>query len=444
MSRQPWHPVRRFSLLVTMLGCILACLSFPGLSLALELGTPEIHGYGTLGWLHDDQSQSAFVRDINQRAKDSLPDDQSWWNNDAWLRDSRLGLQASMRLSPELSVMSQVVLRDQITRDFGYYVDWALLAWTPLPETQLRLGRVGYDLFLISEQRNMGYGYPWIRPPVEFYGWIPLYSLDGADLSHALLVNGSRWRFKIQGGRSTGIGIPMDDDLYALSLDRLYVATLAYEKGPWQIKMGHSGLHLNREAKPLSGLHDALDGLAGAGLPAVEAQAAEYRRNMSFGGSDITLSTLGVVFDNKDWLVQAELGRVSAAIDMSTNHDMGYLAVARRLGDWTPYAMASAIRPHDAPYSASFNWGDGLPAALADGLNGLQQAAITAINSSRIDQETYTLGLRYDFNPWAALKWQWDSTRIHPDGYLMRPGTLLARSKPMTVQGISVALDFVF
>ncbi|MBF0262172.1 MAG: hypothetical protein HQL97_10105 [Magnetococcales bacterium] len=433
----------RSNLIIGMVAFMLSWLHTTT-SPALELQPPQLHGYGTLGWVHDDHARSAFVRDTNQSPKDTLPDDRSWFNNDSWLRDSRLGLQASMRLSPELSLMSQVVLRDQITRDFGYYVDWALLAWNPLPETQLRVGRVGYDLFLISEQRNMGYGYPWIRPPVEFHGWIPLFSLDGADISHAVVVNDARWRVKLQGGRSLGVGIPMDDDLYRLDLDRLFVATLAYEKGPWQVKIGHSRLHLNHEAKPLSPLHDALDGLAGSGLPAVEAQAAEYRRDMSFADSRITLSTLGVVYDNKDWLVQAELGRVSATIDMSTNHDMGYLAVARRLGNWTPYALSSAIRPHKPAYAATFNWGDGLPAGMADGLNGLQQVAITAINSSRMDQETYTLGLRYDVTPWAALKWQWDSTRIHPNGYLLRPGNLLDRSQPLSVQALSVALDFVF
>ncbi|MEO5346578.1 MAG: hypothetical protein H7834_09405 [Magnetococcus sp. YQC-9] len=417
---------------------------FPASGLAMGFENLQINGFGTLGWIHDDNATSAFVRDLNQRPKDSLPEDRSWFPNDSWLRDSRLGLQANLRLSSDLSVMTQMVLRNQITHNPGYHLDWALLAWTPMPDLDLRFGRVGYDLFLVSEQRNMGYGYPWIRPPVEFYGWIPLYSLDGFDGSYAWRSNAATWRFKVQGGRSIGIGVPMDEDLYRMTLDQAITATLTYEEGRWLFKAGHSHLRVASEAKPLTPLFNALDGLAGMGLPSVEAQAADLRRNMTFDASRIRLSTVGLVYDDKDWLVQAELGTVSSSIEMNVNHDIAYAGVAKRWGDWTPYTLISAIRPHHRAQSISSNWGDGLPANLEAALNGLQQASILAINSSRIHQETMSLGVRYDLNPWAALKWQWDGTHVHPNGYLLRPGTLLDGSQPLTVQAFSVSLDFVF
>ncbi|MBF0308157.1 MAG: hypothetical protein HQL56_01350 [Magnetococcales bacterium] len=411
---------------------------------AEDSGRWRINGYGTLGFNVDNSPTTAFVRDLNQRPKDSLPDDGAWFSNDAWLRDSRLGLQIGYQFTPTLSAMTQLVWRDQITTTFSHYVDWAYLAYKPKPEADIRLGRLGYDVFLMSEQRHLGYGYPWARPPVEFYGWIPLYAVDGVDLAYTLAGNPERWRFKTQIGRSIGIGIPMDEEVYSLESDRLLTATLTRESGPWLIKAGYSHLNIRTEAKPLAPLHPALDAVGELGLPGVSAEAANYRRNMRFKDAEMAFRTLGISYDDKEWLVQAEAGTVTSSIEMNVNNDMAYAGLSRRLGDWTPYLMVGAIRPHVDVYTAAANWGEGLPPEVAEGLNGLQSAAITALNSSRIHQETLTLGLRWDFDSRAAVKWQWDTTHIHPNSYLLRPGFFIDRSQDMTVQSFTVNLDFMF
>ena len=42
-------------------------------------------------------------------------------------------------------------------------------------------------MFLASDYRKVSYANPWIRPPVEFYDLVPLFSVDGADAAY-------RWR----------------------------------------------------------------------------------------------------------------------------------------------------------------------------------------------------------------------------------------------------------
>ncbi|MBF0429326.1 MAG: hypothetical protein HQL94_10420 [Magnetococcales bacterium] len=413
-----------------------------------DFGRLHFMGYGTLGFNQDDnRPNSTFLRDISQRPRDSFTTS-SWLTDDAWLRDSRLGLQIGYQFTPTVSAVSQVVVRNQVSPKLTHFVDWTYLAINPLPELDTRIGRIGYDVFLMSEQRNMSYSYPWVRPPVEFYGWIPLYSVDGADLAYTLRDQETQWRFKLQAGHSPGLGVPIgtDDNFYVKS-NKILAATVTRENGPWLLKAGYSHVAISREADPLVNmLFNDLDSVTALQIQTangdVSGEAAELRRNMTWKNSHMNYFTLGATYDKNDLLAQAELGAVFSSIDMSMNHSMAYVGLAKRMDDWTPYLLVSGIRPHDKAYSASYNWGDGLPPPFAGPLNGLQAGAITALNSTRIHQETLSLGLRWDFNSRAAIKWQLDSTHVHPYGYLLRPTTDV--SQALHVNLLSVNLDFTF
>lgn len=412
----------------------------------IGFGRWYVMGYGTLGLNADDgHPKSAFMRDITQREQDSSTAS-TLITDDAWKRDTRLGLQVVYQMTPTVSAVSQVVLRDQVSSKLTHFIDWTFLSFNPTPDVDVRIGRVGYDVFLMSEQRNLGYSYPWVRPPVEFYGWVPLYSVDGGDLAYNLTDRGTRWRFKIQGGKSPGLGVPIDrDDIFYVESDKIIAATVTREHGPWLLKVGYSYVNVSSDADPLEsrlGLFSALDGVAQMDIPTVSADAQALRRNMTWKDSWMHYYTVGIVYDQKDWLMHAELGKVVSSIDMSMNSTMAYAALARRLGDWTPFVMVSGIRPSVGVHSASALWGDGLPDAVQGPLNALQAGANQALNSTRMNQETYGLGLRWDFNSRAALKWQWDATHVRANSYLLRPTTDV--SQDLHVNQLSVNLDFIF
>ncbi|MBF0420748.1 MAG: hypothetical protein HQL78_11365 [Magnetococcales bacterium] len=426
---------------------ILLLLFFPGDGAADgNAGRWHVMGYGTLGLNADDgHPKASFIRDITQREQDSSTTS-SLITDDAWKRDTRLGLQVVFQVTPTVSVVSQGVLRDQVSSKLTHYIDWTFLAFNPVPEVDARIGRVGYDVFLMSEQRNLGYSYPWVRPPVEFYGWVPLYSVDGGDLAYNLTNQGSRWRFKIQGGSSPGLGVPIDrDDIFYVTSDKIFSATVTREQGPWQLKVGYSYVNVSSEADPLEfrlGLFTALDGVAAMDIPTISADARNLRRQMTWKDSRMNIYTIGMVYDQKDWMVQAELGKVVSSIDMSMNGTMAYAVVARRLGDWTPFVLVSGIRPGVGVHSASIPWGEGLPEGVQGPLNALQAGANQALNSTRMNQETFGLGLRWDANSRVALKWQWDATHVRANSYLLRQS--LDVSQDVHVNQLSVNLDFTF
>lgn len=97
-------------------------------------------------------------------------------------RDNKIGLQFYRRLGDDLSITTQL-----IAKGFDSYFDvnasWGFLSWNAKPDFTVRAGRLVIPLFMLSEYLEVGYAYPWVRPPMEMYSGVPLSSWSGMDFS---------------------------------------------------------------------------------------------------------------------------------------------------------------------------------------------------------------------------------------------------------------------
>jgi hypothetical protein len=393
----------------------------------------HLSGFGTLAHAWDDRDDLAPIRDITQRPEDGHQ------TGPTWLLDSRLGLQLAYRFSPAVEAVGQVVVRDQESDRPEDYVDLAYLGVLATPDLRVRLGRVGYDPFLMSDHRNLGYAYAWVRPPIEFYSWIPMFSLDGADLSYQFQRGDATWRLRAQAGQ-TDFAIPMGDQPFDFRAEGLWALSVQREQGPWRVKLGLSGFTSGSEVATLAEVHQGLAAVAGLGVPGISAEAANLRRETSFLDARLGYTTVGVAYDDGLWFGQAELGSVRTNRTIAPQSRNGYVVLGRRFDTLTPFVMLGISRPARALRAAVHDW-----SPLGPGAAGLQDSVYRyVVNSTRLDQETVSLGLRWDFDPRAALKLQWDHTRVHPDGYAayFRDRPVLTRHAEVNL--LTVSLDFVF
>jgi len=400
---------------------------------ALPAGAGEdlhLSGFGTLGYAYDSRSDIAPARDITQKPRDNFR------TGPGWRLDSRLGVQAEYRLAQGIDLVAQFVARDHFDADFDSVTELAYAAIRRLPQVDLRLGRINYDAFLMSDHRNVGYAYPWVRPPAEFYGWIPIFSVDGGDVSfsHHDTVSDVHWRLKAQAGRSR-LAIPIGDG-YDFRADRLLGLSLTRESDRWRFKAAYSQFTSGREVPALAPLHQGLSQVAAAGLPGISADAATLRRELTFDGAKIAYATLGAAYDDGTWLAQAEVGRTTSTADVVPHGRMAYASIGRRFGKWTPFFMAAVSRPDNDRRRAANDWG-AFNAVLRD-------PALYTVNTTRIDQQTYSIGARWDFHRQAALKLQWDHTRIRPSGYGMWWRDPAINERGSHINLLSATLDFAF
>ncbi len=390
----------------------------------------RISGYGTLAYSWENNPQIAPIRDITQRPQDEFATDETW------KLDSRLGLQASYQHSQQLGALVQLSLRDQTKRETRDLIELAYLDVQPSDLVRLRVGRVGFDGFLMSDHRNLGYAYAWVRPPTEFYGWIPIFSLDGADLTHEWNTDDARWQVRAQAG-TTKVWVPMGQTNFRFEADNLWSLSAQRESGPWRLKAGFSGFTSGAEVPNLEPLHAGLEQIAAVPIPAIASEAAMLRREMRFGDVQLHYATFGASYDDGDWLMQMELGRTWTQTTMTPAGWNGYLVVGRHIHAWTPYAMFSASRPQDSVLAPLNDWS-------AIGQRQTQATAYRVVNSSRADQTTFALGARWDFHSRAAMKFQWEHTHIEPQGYAQwfRAADVFERSNQVNLY--TVGIDFLF
>ena len=406
--------------------CFALCMS--AAAQAGEPGTARFGLFGTLGYTGDDHSGLAPARDIAQK-----PDDQDATNATSEL-DSRLGAQVDWALSESVDLVGQVIWRDHYNATANSSTELAYVAIHPASDSTIRLGRINYDAFLMSDHRNVGYAYLWVRPPDEFYSWIPIFSVNGIDGRYDFGDEETRWRVKAQAGQAK-LSIPIQSG-YPFVADNLFSLSLTRQAGDLRIKIAHSRFKIGSEVPDLIPLQDGLGQIAAAAIPAVSNEAAALRKDVTFQNAKISYTTIGANFDNQDWILQAELGHSTATAAMVPQGKMGYLSVGRHLGPWTPFARWAISKADSDVQSAGSNWG---------AFNTLRDTAIGVSNETRIDQRTLSLGIRWDFHSQGALKLQWDQTRIDTLGYgLWWRDPALDLQSSSRVNRYSATIDFAY
>ena len=97
-------------------------------------------------------------------------------------KDTRFGLQISSDVSENMSVVAQILGRgDQ--GNFNAIVEWAYIDYAINDEASIHVGKIKQPVYLVNDYIEVGYAYPWIRPPQEvYYSNNPLNTVNGIEL----------------------------------------------------------------------------------------------------------------------------------------------------------------------------------------------------------------------------------------------------------------------
>jgi len=118
-------------------------------------------------------------------------------------RDSHLGVQFASEINPEMKVTAQFISRGGEAENYNLETDWAYVDYQALQSVRVRIGKYKIPQFIASDYLDVGYAYPWVRPPQDVYGTNPLISLNGIDLLYKVEVGGSKLFFDLFYGDGT-------------------------------------------------------------------------------------------------------------------------------------------------------------------------------------------------------------------------------------------------
>ncbi|HVE54018.1 MAG TPA: porin [Ramlibacter sp.] len=382
----------------------------------------KVSGFGTLGVVHSDEDQADFVGTIFQ------PNGAGFTRSTAVTPDTKLGVQVDAIFNDRFSAVLQLVSQQRHDNGFKPNVEWANVKFQATPELSVRAGRIAAPSFLYSDTRMVGYTQPWIRPPVEVYGVLPITNNDGLDLiyrrkfgstSHTLQAFYGRTTARLRTGEvesapSWGINDTM-------------------QWGDWTMRAGYAANEVDLNMPTLRALVGGFNAFTAVPGP-IGAQAATLAQRYRTNDLSIGAFSLSASYDPGKWFVMSEFVQFRGESILADSRSW-YVAGGWRLGSFTPYAMYARTSSDVAPEP-------GLPLPAAAPLNaGLNAAMNNQFNGS---QSTATLGVRWDAMKNTALKLQYDHTRLGSGSAGRFANVQPAFQRGGSVNLFSVALDFVF
>ena len=99
--------------------------------------------------------------------------------------DNTIGLQISADMNKTVNFTGQLLAKGVID---GYNLDahWAFIDYHPNNNFSIRAGRLVLPVIMGSEYVDVGYAYPWVRPPMEVYSGVPMTSYSGIDILYTI------------------------------------------------------------------------------------------------------------------------------------------------------------------------------------------------------------------------------------------------------------------
>lgn len=354
----------------------------------------RISGYGTLGVAYGGRDQVGLQKDYYTQGQ---------FGDVSLLKNSVFGLQLDANLFKNLSATVQVMAKDRPKYDFNNIVNWAYLKYRPISNIDIRAGRMGVDVFMLSEYRNVGYAYLWTQPVVEFYKPILLEHFDGVDIKYGNRIKPGYFEFKIYAGQ-TRSDILSSVGKGSLTMQPFAGFKASLETDYWTAHLAYATTLTTKQRTDFDQQTDFLRQIPHSIWP----QASSLANHFSAEGKQTHYLTAGFSYDNSRWVAQSEFAWLKTKW-LDTNMTNGYLSVGRRIGPVTLYTVGSfaysgkKYRIDNSQISQPFI------AAIANELEGIA-------NIGRIDQNTVSVGARWDFYPRMALKAQWDHTWVREQG----------------------------
>lgn len=380
----------------------------------------SLSGFGTLGVVHSSEEQADFGASVFAPRGAGYSSD---WSPEV---DSRLGAQVVARFTPSLTGTLQLVSDQNYKSEYWPRVEWANIKYQITPDLSVRVGRTALTSFLVSDSRKVGYANPWVRPPYEVYGLIPLFKGDGVDVSYR--IEAGRAVHTLLAGWGTADPHASDGETYK-------------SKGQWTVSdtvdYGDTTLRIAYQtAKVKITVMDALFAGFRQFGPQGEAIADRYDPN-----GRVTFLALGAMYDPGRWFVTAEWGRVNlhSALGERTGW---YTTGGYRFGDFTPYLTYSNVYANSNTSDSGLSLA-GLPpdaAATAAALN----AGLNAVLGSIPRQKTVSVGARWDFMKNFDLKLQYNHINLAPGSAGVFGNVQPGFQPGGTVHLFSATVDFVW
>ncbi len=353
-------------------------------------------------------------------------------------KDTRFGLQISSDVAENMSVVAQLLGRGE-NGNFNAIIEWAYIDYEIHETTSVHVGKIKQPVYLVNDYVEVGYAYPWIRPPQEVYLLNnPLNTVNGIELLLQFPIGPGTLSFQPYIG-SNRDDIPNAQGSY-FEAENIYGIDIKYSGRGYTVHASN----FQCEVKTFGGFD------TDANNPFAIPLHVDLNGK---GNCDVTAA--GFNLDMANVVVYAEWTKRTTTEELSRpfgDTEAYYATVGYRFGKFLPHITFASIEGTASTFGLATSNGAITPHDPTDVLPGVPG---NSFNFPVQIQTSITAGLRYEVNDSAALKIEYQVVDVEQDPAELANAnqgfnyglfnTNFSQSPPMNKVGImSVALDVIF
>lgn len=343
-------------------------------------------------------------------------------NDVSFDNDSKFGLQITADVSENMQGVAQILASGK-DQNYNMNAQWAYLDWKMSDNFSLRMGKVKEPVFLISDYFEVGYAYPWIRPPQEVYLNNPINTIVGMQGFLTANVGGFSLNFLPYVGTNSD-DVPNTDGNAKFNAENFFGGAIQLQSASFTMQASYLKTDVYTSGRIPTEM-----------LPCTSCSIPNL---VNIGYADVTskgtakLASFGMSWDVANFVGYAEY--VTRNIEPDTtfagapldflfpDQDAWYVTLGYRFGKFLPHITAAHVESTPAgPVSTGANQG--------------------------ATQDSATIGLRYELNDSAALKVEYEKVTLDdsvPGNYGLLQQNASGAPIPKDVGIISVAVDVIF
>lgn len=351
-------------------------------------------GFATLSYSTASNQDISFTRTLEH--KDRF--------GGSLVRESLVGVQFNYKFNSKFETLIQFVAQDKIDKNLLSLTELAFIRYNVNRSLSFRIGRLNSGLYLTSNHRLVSHAYIWGRPPMEpYFVSSSVDKIDGGDVTYANTLGSGFFKANISFGQSDA---PLENEQrgdFELGLRNTVAANIEYSQLDWIFRLSALRANLNVAKRGVFG--DVIDGIASI-PPAFWPEQADIAENFLPDGLLLRYFAAGIKFENEKWLFMSEASTYLADWSFYPSANAFYATVGRRMNSVTPFITVSAVKPKNDIEQLPFELNPANPVGPA--INQLIAATNIAVGITAVDQESLSIGIRWDVNPRWVIKFQAD------------------------------------
>jgi len=420
---------KQFNLLATAILSVLASSSAQAI---------QFDGFMTIG--------AAKIVDIEDADKDHIYigglSDRGISEDLSFERDTRFGIQISSDITEDMSVVAQILGHGD-HGNFNAIVEWAYVDYEIADVASIHAGKIKQPVYLVNDYVEVGYAYPWIRPPQEVYLLNnPLNTVNGIELLLQFPVGPGTLSFQPYLG-SNRDDIPNAQGAF-FEAENIYGMDVKYSGRGYTVHASN----FRCDVKTFGSFN----------VPAANNVLGQDLAVNLNGKGNCDVTAVGFNLDLADVVAYAEW--TERTTDETLSRAFGdteayYLTLGYRFGKFMPHITFASIEGEASTVGIGSNGGAITSQNPLTPLVLGPSGSPTSLNFPVQIQTSVTAGLRYEVNDSAALKVEYQVIDVEQDAQELTAAnqafnyglfnTDFSRLGPQDKVGIfSVALDVIF